>query len=89
MPSLWQTIVMNEDCPSAVKLTNDKSKRALPKMGLQPRSGFKNGQKGNALGFRGFSHEMEAGEHEDAQKALHSNGAKPRKPRRIRISRFL
>jgi hypothetical protein len=80
---------MNEDYPSAVKLVYDKSKRALPEMGIQPRSGFKNGQKRNAPRFRGFSHEMEAGEHEDAKKAFHSNGAKPRKPRRIRISRFL
>lgn len=72
---------MNEDYPSAVKLTNDKSKRALPEMGIQPRAGFKNGQKRNAPGFRSFSHEVEAGEHEDAQKAFHSNGAKPRRSR--------
>lgn len=34
MPSLWQAFVMNEDYPSAVKLVYDKSKRALPEMGL-------------------------------------------------------
>lgn len=77
MPSLWQT-PMSHDC----------TKRTMQKMGIQPRPGFKNGEEGNAPGFRGFSHEMEAGKHEDAQKAFHPNGAKPRKPRRIRISRF-
>lgn len=85
MPSLWQTIVMNEDYPSAVKLVYDKSKRALPKMGIQPRPGFKNGKKGNALGFRSFSHEMEAGKHEDAQKAFNPNGAKPGRARANRV----
>lgn len=88
MPSLWQAFVMNEDYPSAVKLVYDKSKRALPEMGLQPRAGFKNGQKGNAPGIRSFSHEMEAGEHEDAKEARHSNGASQREPGRTRTSRF-
>ncbi|NBW15185.1 MAG: hypothetical protein EBR82_45015 [Caulobacteraceae bacterium] len=67
-------------------MSHDKSKGALPKMGLQPRPDFKNGEKGNAPRFRGFSHEVEGGEYEDAQKTF---SPKPRKSRRIRISKFL
>jgi len=70
---------MNEDYPSAVKLVYDKTKRALPEMGIYSRTDFKNGKKGNASGFRSFSHEMEAGEHEDAKETRHSSRAKPRK----------
>lgn len=68
MPGLWQASMMY-----------DKPKRALQEMGLQPWTGFKDGKKGNAPRFRIFSHEMEAGEHEDAQETRYSSRAKPGK----------
>lgn len=78
---------MNEDYPSAVKLTNDKTSRASGKMGAIQGHGFDDGQKGDALDLGSRCDEMEAGK--SAGSIPQRPTIKPRRVTRKRISRFL
>ena len=78
---------MNEDYPSALKLTNDKTSRASGKMGAIQSHDFGDGQKGNALDLGKRCDEMETAK--PASIIPQRPAIKPRRITRKRISRFL
>jgi hypothetical protein len=76
---------MNEDYPSAVKLTNDKANRACGKVGDVERPNLKDGGEGDALDLGGRSDAVE-----DGKPTSHRKNPAPAKTRirRTRISKY-
>jgi hypothetical protein len=76
---------MNDDYPSAVKLTNDKTNRACGKVGDVERPNLKDGRKGNAIDLGGRCDEVENG-----KSTSHCENTAPAKTRirRTRISKY-
>jgi hypothetical protein len=77
---------MNDDYPSAVKLTNDKANRAGWKVGNVERPNLKDGGEGNAIDLGSRSDEVE-----DGKSTSHCENPASAKTRirRTRISKYL
>ena len=85
MQGLRQTS-MNENYPSAVKLTNDKTSRASGEVGVRPRPSLKDGEGRDASHIRGRCDAVEAGE---SKKGFYKSPSASPRTRRKRISRTI